>query len=394
MNTSHAAATDITSLVDLARQRAISEPNRTAYTFLASSDAETASLTYHELDRQARAIAATLQQHNGFGERAILLFQPSLDYIAAFLGCLYAGVIAVPAYPPRANRPSQRIQAIMADARAAFLLTTTPILEMIVAQSADLPGLAAVRCIATDALPAASESGWQMPTIEPATLAFLQYTSGSTATPKGVMVSHGNLIANERMIQRAFGHDAEGSVVGWLPLYHDMGLIGNVLQPLFIGWQSILMSPLVFLQRPLRWLQAISRYRAHSSGGPNFAYDLCVAKSTPAQRADLDLSCWQVAFNGAEPVRYPTMARFAQAFAPSGFRIEAFYPCYGLAEATLFVAGSHKAAPPIRQVVDAAALEQHILVPSEEADESSRTLVGSGHAWLEQAHPDRRPTDL
>lgn len=377
-------AADCDSVVDLLRWRARQHPQRIAYTFLLDGEADAMSVTYAELDRQARAIGALLQSFSATGQRALLLYPPGLDYIAAFFGCLYAGVVATPAYPPLPNRPMSRIQAIIKDARAALLLTTTPILASIEQQFAQNPAPASPRGLATDRLPEHIEDHWQAPVLSRETLAFLQYTSGSTTTPKGVMVSHGNLLANELIIERAFEHTAEAIVVGWLPLYHDMGLIGNVLQPIYIGSHSILMSPLAFLQRPLRWLQAISHYRAHSSGGPNFAYELCVNKITPEQRATLDLSSWRVAFNGAEPIRHTTLERFVEAFAPCGFRREAFYPCYGLAEATLLVTGGLRDEPPIVQGVQSAALEDNRVDFAPDTGAHTRTLVGCGRTWLGQ----------
>src|SRR6185295_3232330 len=215
---------------------------------------------------------------------------------------------------------------------------------------------------------------WREPEADADTLAFLQYTSGSTAAPKGVMVSHGNLLHNEEMIRNAFNQSERSVIVGWLPLYHDMGLIGNVLQPLYVGAQCVLMSPIAFLQRPVRWLNAISRYKGTTSGGPNFAYDLCVRKTTPADRAAMDLSSWTVAFNGAEPIRAETLGRFADAFAASGFRREAFYPCYGLAEATLLVSGGDHRQAPISRTVDRARLDRHQVADAAQG----QLLVSSG----------------
>ncbi|HEX2222817.1 MAG TPA: fatty acyl-AMP ligase, partial [Thermoanaerobaculia bacterium] len=377
------------TLAGLLRVRAAERPDRVAFTFLADGEVEGGRLTYAELDHQARAIAAALRQTLAPGDRALLLYPPGLEFIAAFFGCLYAGVIAVPAYPPRPNDRSQsRLRSIAHDAEPRAALTTSAIL----AGAGDLaPELAVLRWLPTDALPPfgadaegfgfADGDGISEP--EPDSVAFLQYTSGSTAAPKGVMVTHANLLHNERMIGEAFGQDEDTVVAGWLPLYHDMGLIGNVLQPLHAGARCVLMSPVAFLQKPLRWLEAISRYRATTSGGPNFAYELCVRKTTVEERARLDLSSWKVAFNGAEPVRETTLERFAEAFAASGFRREAFYPCYGLAEATLFVTGGELGRFPRVEVVDAAALERNEVRPAFDGD-PARRLVSNGRAWLGQ----------
>ncbi len=218
------------------------------------------------------------------------------------------------------------------------------------------PHLKQLTWLPTCQVPAEMDRDWTMPDVHGDTLAFLQYTSGSTGTPKGVVLNHANLVHNSALISHAFEHTRSGTGVFWLPSYHDMGLIGGILQPLYVGRPNVLMSPMSFLTRPYRWLSAITRFRGTTSGGPNFAYDLCVRKITPEQRKSLDLSSWKVAFNGAEPVRAETLHAFAEAFAPCGFRPEAFYPCYGLAEATLIVSGGYVGRPPVVRPFDAAAL--------------------------------------
>ncbi len=370
------------NIIDILRKRAIYQPDQIAYTFLNTGEAASSHLTYGDLDRKARVIGALLQSLELVGKRALLLYPPGLEFIAAFFGCLYAGVVAVPAYPPRPNRSMERLQAIVTDCQATEVLTTTAVWNNLEHSVVQYQSLSSLRWLATDNL--ASNLLMDRPDIDSDTLAFLQYTSGSTGTPKGVMVTHSNLLHNESMIKEAFGHSQKTLVVGWLPLFHDMGLIGNVLQPLYLGIPSILMSPVDFLQKPLRWLEAISHYQATTSGGPNFAYDLCVRKITPEQRASLDLSSWEVAFNGAEPVRAETLERFASYFAPCGFRREAFYPCYGMAEATLFIAGGKKTHPPVIQVVEETALEQNRVVAAKAELENNRALVGVGRAWLDQ----------
>jgi len=370
----HDSAPQASTLVEVLRRRALAGPDRRAYTFLLDGESREVHLTYGELDRQARTIAARLQDLDAAGERVLLLYPPGLQYAAAFFGCLYAGAAAVPVYPPRPNRPDPRVRSILTDARPRVVLTTSAILP-----NAErlLGGEAGVHWLATDGLDLDEAAAWLQPVLDPGDLAFLQYTSGSTSAPKGVMVSHGNLVHNERLIQRAFRVTAESVVVGWLPLYHDMGLIGNLLQPLWAGCPCVLMSPVDFLQRPRRWLAALSRYGGTISGGPNFAYDLCARKLTDADREGLDLSRWAVAFNGAEPVRAETLERFAAAFASCGFRREALYPCYGLAEGTLLVTGGTVGEPPVVGRFRAAELARHRVVEAGPGEEM-RPLVASG----------------
>ncbi len=361
--------------VEHLRRAAAEAPDRLAFTFLDAAGAEAEALTLGDLDTRARAVAAALQNAGAAGERVLLLHPPGLGFVASFLGCLYAGAVAVPAYPPGRNRPHARLRSMAADARARVVLAPSAIAASAAALAEKVPELGALRWIAADEIPLEAAAAWRETLPSPADLAFLQYTSGSTSDPKGVMVTHRNLLHNEEAIRRAFGQSEASVVVGWLPLYHDMGLIGNVLQPLYAGARAVLMAPLSFLQRPALWLETISRYRATTSGGPNFAYDLCARKVREEEKAALDLSSWRVAFNGAEPVRAETLERFAAAFAGCGFRREAFLPCYGLAEATLFVAGGGPSEPPVVRAFEAAALERNV---AEEG--GSRELVGCGQA--------------
>lgn len=371
----------VSTLVDLLRYRATYQPDQTAYTFLVDGETEAVHLTYHQLEQRAQVVAAYLQTKLVPGDRALLLYQPGLEYIVAFFGCLYAGVVAIPAYPPRPNRSLSRILSILYDAHAQVALTSGSILSMLQRRRDPAPSLETLHWLATDTLGTEASDfhpPWLMPELTSETLAFLQYTSGSTATPKGVMITHRNLLHNLGLIHRCFEHHSHSQGVIWLPPYHDMGLIGGVLQPLYGGFPVTLMSPLMFLQSPIRWLQAISRYRATTSGGPNFAFDLCVRKISPQARETLDLSTWEVAFNGAEPICAETLEQFTRTFRPCGFRPEAFYPCYGMAEATLIVSGGKKSAPPVVKTVQAGALEQHRVVPVTSTDEGARTLVGCG----------------
>ena len=370
------------TLAHLLRWRAQHQPEQSAYTFLLDGETEEACLTYSELDRQARSIAAMLQKLDARGERVLLLYPPGIEYIAAFFGCFYAGAVAVPAYPPRLNRSLGRLQTIIADAQASVVMTTEMIHSRIGPLFEETAGIKQLDWLTTDNLAHELAGEWREPIVGRESLAFLQYTSGSTAAPRGVMVSHANLLHNQRLIQQTFQQTEESIILGWLPLYHDMGLIGNVLQPLYVGAPCILMSPVAFLQKPSRWLQAISRYQATTSGAPNFAYDLCARKTTPEQRAELDLSSWTTAFNGAEPVRRETMERFAQTFADCGFRREAFHPCYGLAEATLLVSGG--ATESIARAFKKDALEHNVVIGVDAESAEARSLVACGRALPDQ----------
>jgi 8-amino-7-oxononanoate synthase len=277
-----------------------------------------------------------------------------------------------------------RIQAIADDAEAKVALTTSVVVRRVEPLIHQTPHLKELAWLATDRIPEGIEQRWEPPDIQGQTLAFLQYTSGSTGSPKGVVLNHFNLLHNSALIAYAFEHTRSGLGVFWLPSYHDMGLIGGILQPLYVGRPNVLMSPMAFLQKPYRWLSAISRFGGTTSGGPNFAYDLCVRKITPEQKATLDLSTWEVAFNGAEPVCEETLERFAEAFAPCGFRREAFYPCFGLAEATLIVSGGYAKKPPVVRWVDGRALLKNRIVDGQPGRNGSRALVGCGGTLPDQ----------
>ncbi|HEY0375500.1 MAG TPA: condensation domain-containing protein, partial [Pyrinomonadaceae bacterium] len=339
------------------------QPDKCAYRFLLDGDeGDAVTISYAELDRQARAIGGRLQAAGAKDECVLLIYPPGLDYIAAFFGCLYAGAVAVPAYPPQLNRTLSRLQAVAADARAKAVLTTASILLRVERSLDHTPELKKIEWLATDAAGGGTEESWREPLVTSETLAFLQYTSGSTGTPKGVMLSHGNLLHNSALMARGFQYTPLTECVTWLPLYHDMGLIGGVLQPLYGGFPNTLMSPISFVRNPYSWLKAISTFKADLSGGPNFAYDLCARKISDEQRATLDLHNWNVAFTGAEPIRPETLERFAAAFAPCGFRRGAFLPCYGLAEATLIVSCASPGELPLIHAVERDALEQHRVV--------------------------------
>jgi acyl-CoA synthetase (AMP-forming)/AMP-acid ligase II len=371
------------SCVDVLRERAQAHGDKQAFTFLADDGGEE-RLSFAELEVRARATAARLQELGASGERVVLLFPPGLDYIVGFWGCLFAGAVAVPAYPPNRRHNLLRIAAIADDCQPRFILTTAAMAGQKARWVEAFPSLGLASCISIDTISAQESEGWIDPAATPRTIAFLQYTSGSTGTPKGVVITHGNLLHNGESMRQAFGLSEQSVVVSWLPLYHDMGLIGGILQPIHAGASAVLMSPLKFLVSPRAWLQAIHRFRATASGGPNFAYELCLTRIGAEDRAGLDLSCWTVAFNGSEPVRVDTMERFTAAFADCGFRPDAFYPCYGLAESTLFVAGGGRGRGPVIVSFDRDALERGEAVSGSGAPSAVRQLASCGHPWVGQ----------
>jgi acyl-CoA synthetase (AMP-forming)/AMP-acid ligase II len=377
------------SLVELLKTRAIELGDRRAYTFLADGETETGTITYAELDKQARTIATHLQKLVPAGSRALVVYpyHAGIEFIAAFFGCLYAGVIAVTDNPPRHGQAFGKLLERLQASDAAVVLTTQELIDGFQEYCGKNPEIAALASqfpfLATDNLPSIDVETWQEPKVDEETIAFLQYTSGSTGTPKGVIVTHGNVLHNCEVIYQSFAHTSESRIAMWLPLFHDMGLIGGVMQPLYAGvTTAILMSPVSLIQKPLNWLLAIEKYRITTAGGPNFAYDLLCLKVTEEQRAKLDLSSWDLAFSGAEPVRAETIERFSQLFAPCGFRQEAFYPCYGMAETTLFISGGSKQEPLKVKYLDGAALENNRVVEVEPMQENSRSIVSCGRGWL------------
>ncbi|MBN2003126.1 MAG: amino acid adenylation domain-containing protein [Anaerolineae bacterium] len=376
------------TLVQLLQERARQQSERIALYFLADGEQETARATYADLDRKARVIGGYLQHLNAAGERVMLLYPAGVDYVAAFMGTLYAGAIAVPAYPPRPKRPEPRLPAMVKDATPSVALTNLPDLT----NGAGAAFLPALRWVNTTALEESWADAWRPPVIHSETLAFLQYTSGSTSLPKGVMLTHSNLLYNLSLIYRCFNASVESRCVSWLPPYHDMGLIAGILAPICGGYPTILMPPGAFLQQPLNWLRAISQYRATMTGGPDFAYAFCAHRIGPQERASLDLSSLEIAASGAEPVRRETIARFTEAFASCGLRPETFFPCYGLAEATLIASGGAASALPLVRTFHIQALGQRRVVAVNPEDAAAQALVGCGKTMSGQriviADPD------
>lgn len=360
-------------------RRAAELSDKDAYLFLPGNgpEAVTRRLTYAALDSEARRIAAWLQEQGAAGGQVLLLFPSGLEFVKAFIGCLYAGSVAVPApLPGDQSNQSARLAGILRDAEVRAVLTDSanePAVRAWLRES----GATGVGVAAGDDPATGDAAAWAEPRLTADSLAFLQYTSGSTSEPKGVMVSHRNLMANELAISHVLGTH-EGTRMGcWLPAYHDMGLIGHILHSLYAGGSTALMSPVSFLMRPVQWLQMISEHRVTVSGSPNFGYDLCLRRVTDEQLAGLDLSSWERACNGAEPVRAETVRAFTERFAPAGFGADTFFPCYGMAETTLLVSGMPGGQGPVFRTADAAALEQGRLDDAP-AGGGSRTLVGSG----------------
>ena len=368
------------SLTALLRHRAATQPDDRAYIALSERGGEEAAISFAELDRRAAALAARIARDAQPGARALLLFPMGIDCLVAFFACLYAGVIAVPMMVPRRQSTRDASSSILADCEPRLALTTR---ELLSGMRGDLVGRlhhAELEWLAVD--DAAEPTAEADPATHEARredIAFLQYTSGSTSAPKGVMVSHGNLFANLEMIRIACGNTRTATYVSWVPLYHDMGLILNALQALYVGALCVLIPPLAFLQRPWLWLRAISEYRAEVAGGPNFAFDLCVDRQRPEQLAGIDLSCWKLAFVGAEPVLARTIERFTATFRPYGFAPQAMWPGYGMAEATLLVSGGRRSEGPIVRTVSRAGLLRHEAVAPPGADDA-QPIVGCGRA--------------
>ncbi len=373
----------ILNLVDLVHDRGIRRPDDIGFRFLRDGGDTDLVYTYGDLDKRARTIGGFLQSSVTPRSRALLACSSNSEFLAAFFGCLYAGVVAVPVYLPRREQKSARFLTIAEDAQPAVALTESshqPRLKQILVTQDDT---SRVTVLSSDQIPEEFATIWKHPVCDVDATALLQYTSGATGSPKGVMLTHGNLLHNQQMIMESFGHSQNSVVVSWLPLQHDMGFIGCVLQPLYVGFPTTLMKPEDFVKEPFRWLAAISDYRATTSGGPNFAFDLCVARITEEQKSRLDLSSWSVAFNGSEQVRAETLERFTHAFASCGFRRKSFLPCYGLAENSLFVTGGDPEHEPVVRHVSRTALLRNSV---EEAcrQEDSVGIVGCGHSGLDQ----------
>lgn len=365
-------------LIDRARYWATARGRKVAYSFLRDGELVEDAVDYAGLDARARSLAALLQQQFGRGSRALLLFPSGIDFVVAFVACLYAGVIAVPVNNPKPKQLHwQRLATVVEDAGVEVVLTTAENLVKSSDWLDHMDAFAGLAKLAVDALERDLSDQWHDPEVGRADIAFLQYTSGSTGSPKGVMVSHGNLMHNLDLIEREFGHTSESVFVTWLPLFHDLGLIGNMLQTLYLGASCYLMTPMAFLQRPIRWLRAISSYHGTTSMAPNFAYERCLA-IPDEERQGLDLSSWRLALNGAEPVRARTVIDFEKAYAPYGFAPTTSFPAYGMAEITLIATTADKHGHAVMAYADAEAYRDGRFVPADAASPRSLQLVSSG----------------
>ncbi len=352
------SGTILTALTQHVKHR----PKDLLFTFI-KSNKEAYPISFEAFHNNIQRIAGEISANASPGDRALLLYTSGIEFIETFIACLYAGIIAVPANAPRKNRNSERVLSIAKDCSPCIVLCDNRSKEAVSKQI--MPILDNVQLLNTESLDKSSIKPVPTRKIDKHDIAFLQYTSGSTSQPKGIEISHQNIIINQEAMIRSGEHDQHTIMVNWLPLFHDMGLIATVLQPIFIGFHSVLMSPVSFLQRPVNWLEAITKYKATIAGCPNFAYDILINKVTAEEKKNLDLSSWKIAFNGAEPVRSSTIERFSEAFESCGFRKQVWSPCYGLAEATLFVSGDVTNRFPKIITLNKKALEQHKIVESD-----------------------------
>jgi acyl-CoA synthetase (AMP-forming)/AMP-acid ligase II/acyl carrier protein len=366
------------SIIDHLIQHAHGTPDKIAFVVLEDGETAEKNISYQELERRANRLAVQLIEEQLAHKRVLLVYQDILEFIISFLACQYAGITPVPVPYVKGSKQLARLMNIIADAEATAILCASYSIAYLKQGLYSSQALDQLTIIATDL---SHSTGAQRLMAAPTSneIAFIQYTSGSTGSPKGVMITNKNLLHNQQQIKSAFGCDASSIIFSWLPFHHDMGLIGNILHTIYIGCTAVLMSPFHFIQSPKRWLAAISRYKVTHSGAPNFAYDLCVNKVSPTELATLDLSHWKVAFNGAEPIRWETIQQFSSYFKPAGFQENAFSPCYGLAEATLIVSGYKQETGPLVAIfVDNTPARDGKLRLTTAADPQAKPVVSAG----------------
>lgn len=372
------------TLPEVLQARAIHTPEETAYIFLRDGEDDEERITYSELDIAAKAIAGKLTETSERGERALMLFPPGLEFVKALYGCFYAGIIAVPAYAPRKNRSLERIKTLVVDSGATIVLCIADIFQSFERSFSDLEELKGLKWIRIeDCLTgvSAQRSNPELPL--PADVALLQYTSGSTGKPKGVMVTHRNIIRNAMFIRTSFSLSRKSVSVTWLPSFHDMGLIDGVIDPVFNGCPGVIIPPVAFIQKPLRWLKAITKYNGTHGGAPNFAFDHCVDGIPQEEREGIDLSSLSTLYCGAEPIRKSTFARFIETYKDYGFKTSMLYPCYGMAETTLIISGPPAGRGPVYLCISGNALEQNRILKATDNDADARYLVGVGYPWMD-----------
>jgi acyl-CoA synthetase (AMP-forming)/AMP-acid ligase II/acyl carrier protein len=371
------------TLPEVLQMRAKQTPDKMAFNFLNDGDDDEEKITYRELDASARSIAVRLLSVARRGERALMLFPPGMDFIRALYGCLYAGVIAVPAYPPRKNRSLERIRLMVVDSGASVVMSTGEIFAGSEKNFQDVEELRSLPWVVIDKTAMTGISGEFMIDLNPGETALLQYTSGSTGLPKGVMVAHSNIMRNCDFIRCSFGFSQQTIGVSWLPSFHDMGLVGQIFQPVFTGFTSVLMPPVAFLQKPIRWMKAFSKYRGTMGGAPNFAFDLLANNTTPEEREGLDLSSIKTIYCGAEPIRKSTFDRFTDVYKAYGLTPEMLYPCYGMAETTLITSGPPALRGPVYLCVSGNELEKNMIEQVSPDHADARYLTGVGFPWLD-----------
>ena len=374
---------DFSNLVDVLRFRYKEYPDRIAYVFLKDGEVIAETFTYSELFKRVAHLAGKIQKTCQPGDRVLLIYNSGLDYVVAFFACLFAGVIAVPVYPPRKNRSLDRLESVIEDAGAKLILTTSVVAQTFEKNYSEANRHSAAQLLFSDLETDADWRNYREVSIDENSIAYLQYTSGSTGKPKGVMVTHKNIIYNLKDLDTTYEHGEQSVMVTWLPIFHDLGLIYGLLQPLYNGFPCYLMAPASFIQRPMRWLEAISKYKGTHSAAPNFAYALCAKNATDDQISSLDLSTWEMALVGAEPVRVETLMEFSQKFASAGFMADAFCPAYGMAESTLKVATTHKLRKPSFLSVSSAALEQNVVEERSAHETGTQYFAGHGATVLE-----------
>lgn len=373
-----------TTIPQILHTRATTTPDKTAYIYLHDGEENAEHITYQQLHEDACSIAALLLKNHRRGERALMLFHPGTHFLRALYGCFYAGIIAVPAYAPRKNRSLDRIKTLVADCSATIVLSESGIHDAFNRSFSDLEELKSMHWITVDNREQASANRSVAPILAlPDEIALLQYTSGSTGQPKGVMVTHANIACNNEFLRQSFSLTTDSVSVSWLPAFHDMGLIEAVLEPVYTGFPGVLMPPVAFIQKPVRWLRAIQKYKGTHGGAPNFAFDLCVDGIPEAERKGLDLSTMETLYSGSEPVRKETFERFVEAYAPYGIKAQMLNPSYGMAETTLIISGPPALRGPVYLGVSASAFENNLIITGRPNDTDTRYLVGVGKPWLD-----------